>query len=440
MAATNYPFKEITPDNTIFVLVSFEGPDRYSMAGGLGVRVTELSEAMAVAGFETHLFFVGSPEEAARETIHERCHLWRIGQDTSQYYRQGVYQGQEQRMVEFERQVPPLVLTHIARPAQKAGKLLVIMGEDWHTSETMAAISDLLYWQGLRSYAVMLWNANSVFGFNQINWGRLQLATRITCVSRYMKHLLWPYGVNPLVIPNGIPQRHLKPVPQEEVRRMVELMPERTILTKVARFDPDKNWLPAVQAVSRLRAIEGHPIFFMRGGIEGYGATVLGEINNLGLRRVDLELERPTVDEFLQAVGTLQGEADVLFFRKFVPEPVVRLLYRSSAAVLANSAHEPFGLVGLEVMGAQGVAFVGSTGEGYAQHLLNAISLDTTDPNEIVGNLLYLRHNPHTVNDIRRVGRITARYYIWPRIIEKLISKLQYLLMTGGNSWPAASG
>lgn len=48
------------PGNLEIVLLSFEGPDQpYSMAGGLGVRVTELAQALAESGFRTHLIFVG---------------------------------------------------------------------------------------------------------------------------------------------------------------------------------------------------------------------------------------------------------------------------------------------------------------------------------------------------------------------------------------------
>ena len=42
----------------VFVVLSFEGPDAYARAGGLGARVTELSQTLARASFETHLFFV----------------------------------------------------------------------------------------------------------------------------------------------------------------------------------------------------------------------------------------------------------------------------------------------------------------------------------------------------------------------------------------------
>ena len=52
---------------TTFVLVSFEGPDGYSLAGGLGVRVAELSRALAAAGHQTHVLFVGDPFRPAVE-------------------------------------------------------------------------------------------------------------------------------------------------------------------------------------------------------------------------------------------------------------------------------------------------------------------------------------------------------------------------------------
>lgn len=436
MNLLHYQFTEITPDNTIFVILSFEGPDRYSLAGGLGVRVSELSDALAQAGFESHLFFVGAPHAPQREINQAGSHLWRCCQELSATYSKGVYEGENDKMKEFERTVPPLVLKQIAQPAHEQGKLLIVLAEDWHTTEAVAATSDLLYWQGLRNHALMLWNANNTFGFDQINWARLQVATRITAVSRYMKPKIWPYGVNALVLPNGIPTRHLRHIPHPPVQRLQAILSGRLLLTKFARFDPDKNWLPAVQAVARLRSLQQKPLFFMRGGIEGYGNQVLQEIDNLGLRKKDLILKRPTVDECLDAIAEIEADADVIFLRFFVPEGMQRVLYRTSHAVLANSKHEPFGLVGLEVMAAQGVAFVGATGEDYAQHLTNAISLDTNDPNEIVGNLLYLQHHPHVIEELRQSGYQTAQFYTWEQVIKKLISKLQYLLMANNTMWP----
>ena len=57
----------LSPDTLTFCLLSFEGPDRYSQAGGLGVRITHLAEMLATLGFETHLLFVGDPNLPGRE-------------------------------------------------------------------------------------------------------------------------------------------------------------------------------------------------------------------------------------------------------------------------------------------------------------------------------------------------------------------------------------
>jgi hypothetical protein len=45
---------------TQFHVLSFEGPDAYTRAGGLAIRVTGLTRALADNGFETHLWFVGN--------------------------------------------------------------------------------------------------------------------------------------------------------------------------------------------------------------------------------------------------------------------------------------------------------------------------------------------------------------------------------------------
>lgn len=425
----HYP--EIHPGNTVFTFVSFEGPDRYSLAGGLGVRVSELAEVLARQGYETHVIFVGEPSaEFCEVRQDDRLTLWRTCQEISRYTPNGVYEGEQAKLERFQQVVPTLIYDQIARRAADDDRLLVVIGEDWHTAATMSAVSDVLHWHGLRRRAILIWNANNTFGFDQINWPRLAFTCQITTVSRYMKHRMIPLGVNPLVIPNGIPARHLEPVSDELTECFRRELAGRLTLTKFARFDPNKNWYQAVQAVARLKALHLRPLLFMRGGREGYRHEVLAETERLGLRRCDLRLVNPTPDCFLEAITGLT-ECDVIFLRFFVPEDVQRMLYRGCDAVLANSGHEPFGLVGLEVMAAQGLAITGATGEDYAQHLLNAVVLDTEDPSEIVGSLLYLRSHPEVERDIRRIARLTSRFYVWETVLEKLISKLQYLVMTG---------
>jgi len=66
----------LSPDDVLFCLLSFEGPDPYSLAGGLGVRITPLAETLAERGFETHLFFVGDPDLPGRESQQDGRLTW----------------------------------------------------------------------------------------------------------------------------------------------------------------------------------------------------------------------------------------------------------------------------------------------------------------------------------------------------------------------------
>src|SRR3981081_376522 len=97
---------------------------------------------------------------------------------------------------------------------------------------------------------------------HRVNWGRLNFVTTLCTVSKYMKHKMWSLGVNPLVIPNGIPARHLTPVDPCAVKRLGEIGPQgdppSLFLFKIGRFDPDKRWMMAVEAVARLKH-SGYP-------------------------------------------------------------------------------------------------------------------------------------------------------------------------------------
>ena len=421
----------ISPQHTVFVLLCFEGPDVYSTAGGLGTRVTELSEALAMQGYTTHLIFIGDPYKPGIETrVDGKLILKRWSQWVSKYYPNGVYQGEEQKLYDYNESVPYHVYNEIVKPAMAENKMVVIMGEDWHTAEAMCRTSDLLNWFGARRQVLLLWNLNSLMSLHRINWGRLNYVTTICTVSKYMKHRMWSYGVNPLVIPNGIPTRHLTPVDPTDVERLRTIGrqgdPQRLFLFKIGRFDPDKRWMMAIEAVARLKH-SGHPVtLFVRGGIEPHGADVLRHAYEIGLNIRDVVAQRPTLSQCMDAIQNA-GAADIYNLRFFLPEEFVRTTYAAADATLANSGHEPFGLVALEVMAAQGIAVTGSTGEDYAISFENAIVTETSDPDEIVGYLLYLRRQPEEQERIRCAGRRTAEQFLWDQVIQNLVSKLEFL-------------
>ena len=421
----------ISPENTMFVMLCFEGPDVYSTAGGLGTRVTELSEALATQGYTTHLIFIGDPYKPDTEVrVDGRLILKRWSQWVSKYHLNGVYDGEEEKLYDYNESVPYHIYNEIVRPVQAEGKMVVIMGEDWHTAEAICRTSDLLHWFGVRQKVLVLWNLNSLMSLHRINWGRLSFVATLCTVSKYMKHRMWAYGINPLVIPNGIPTRHLTPVDAKDVKRLREIGqqgdPGRLFLFKIGRFDPDKRWIMAVEAVARLKH-SGHPVtLFVRGGIEPHGADVLRHAYNIGLTIRDVVAQRPSMKQCMDAIKKA-GPADLYNLRFFLPEEFVRTTYAAADATLANSGHEPFGLVALEVMAAEGIAVTGSTGEDYAISFENAIVTETDDPDEIVGYLLYLRRHAEEQERIRCAGRRTAEQFLWDQVIENLVGKLEFL-------------
>jgi hypothetical protein len=72
-----------------FHILSFEGPDPYSRAGGLATRVDGLAAILANLGFETHLWFLGDPDLPGEET-HGTLHFHRWAQWVSRYHPGGV--------------------------------------------------------------------------------------------------------------------------------------------------------------------------------------------------------------------------------------------------------------------------------------------------------------------------------------------------------------
>ena len=232
--------------------------------------------------------------------------------------------------------------------------------------------------------------------------------------------------MNPLVIPNGIPKRLLEPVDVEKVQQLRQCLSidGGTVLTKVARWDPDKRWHIAVESVARLKQRDLRTVLLARGGLESHGLEVLGRAKQLGLNVCEASTSENNLNSYFQALHD-NCHADVIDIKFHLPQDFLRIIYRASDAVLANSGHEPFGIVGLETMAAGGIAFTGSTGEDYAIPYHNAFVLETSDPREIEGYLTYLRECPDEGARIRSEARRTAAYFTWEAAAQNLISKLE---------------
>jgi hypothetical protein len=103
-----------------FHVLAFEGPDAYAQAGGIATRVTGLTQALATAGLDTHLWFVGDPELPGHETRdHLQLHRW--CQWISRYHPGGVYDGEEGKHADYATSLPPYLCQEVLLPHLRQG-------------------------------------------------------------------------------------------------------------------------------------------------------------------------------------------------------------------------------------------------------------------------------------------------------------------------------
>ena len=402
-----------------FHILSFEGPDGYAGAGGIASRITGLVQALADAGYETHLWFVGDPALPGHES-RETLHLHRWCQWISQYHPSGVYDGEEGKRIDYAASLPPFLLREVLLPYVQNGGHAIVLAEEWHTVDAVLHLDWLLREAHVRDQVTILWNANNTFSFHRIDWHRLAEAAIITTVSRYMKQLMQGWGINPLVIPNGLSTEALIRPERQAVAAFRSRLRDRMVLCKVARWDPDKRWLLAIDIVGALKQQGWRPLLVARGGVEAHGGEVLGAAARAGLRVAERVFSDSGVYGLLKAVEDLE-DIDVVSLGSPVTLPSRRVLFQASSAVLANSGHEPFGLVGLETMAVGGVACTGCSGEDYAVPGYNALVLETNDPREFTALFSELHTNPMRERALRRAGSATAKHYMWPKIIQHLL-------------------
>jgi glycosyltransferase involved in cell wall biosynthesis len=215
----------------------------------------------------------------------------------------------------------------------------------------------------------------------------------------------------------GLPPKGCCRPPRQAVAAFRARVCGRTVVAKVARWDPDKRWLLAVATLAAMKRQGWRPLLIARGGIEGYGHEVLAAAAAGGLHVVERPLPQPNIQGLLQTLDGLEG-VDLISVRSPLESASCQVLFQGADAVLANSAHEPFGLVGLEAMAAGGVACTGGSGEDYAVPGHNALVLETEDPQEFLGLFAALRAHPSKERALRRAGRLTARQYAWPQVVQ----------------------
>ena len=302
---------------------------------------------------------------------------------------------------------------------------MLVICEEWQTANVAIAIDRTARERGVRGALTLMWNANNTYGFDKIHWPTLTRAAAVTAVSKYMKFELAQWNVPALVIPNGIDPALLDGADPERTAALREAFGGHPTCVKVGRFDPDKNWLQAIDALAEVRAAGIDARLIVRGGKEPYGDVVFGRARERRLGVARLDYEGSDWREFATRLGLV--DTPVVHVRAFLDEATLYALYAAADVVLANSGKEPFGLVGLEVMAAGGIAVCGATGEEYAEPFVNAIVCDTSDGRELATYLRALFADENLAEELRDHGAQTAARYTWAHALESLERKIVYV-------------
>jgi len=434
----------ITPEHTMFVVLCFEGPDSYSMAGGLGNKITNMTSTLADLGFVVHLFFIGDPGLDGIELRKDgRLILYRWCQWISESHRGGVYNGEQWKIDDYTKSASLFAVQEVIHPAISAGKMVVVLGEEWQTVGAMCCIHDLLHMYHLRDKVIMFWNANEIYGFDQIDWDFLSHATTITVASEYMKQIMLKKGLNPVVLPNGIPEFLLEPVDEAAVSQIKEVLGAETIFAKVGRSRQDNGWRPTVNAIHNLIRVGDSAKLLAHIGTGSDRKKVAQEAKSLGMLIGNITLEMDSKKSYLPAVSendltpyfealTKASTSDIYNFVYPIPPSLLKFLYRASDVVLANSGHDPFSLVGMEAMAAEAIVLTSRNAKGIAKHMSNAIVLDKYTAEEIQFYVSYLRMHPEKREMIRASARKTAEQWTYKEVVKKLLREIEYQAQTHG--------
>lgn len=409
-----------------FHVLSFEGPDPYATVGDLGTRVEGLTETLAAQDYNTHLWFVGDPEASSHENRHGvELHRW--CQWISAHHPHGVYDGELGKCNDYAASLPPYMLEATLLPHLRAGGRATVLAEEWQTAAALLHLDWLLRKADMRSQVTLAWNANSTYGFGLVDWSRLKSAATITTVSRYMKHLMRPYGVTPTIIPNGLTaDAYLPPEPAgTQVIKHNLHSQGRLVLAKLGRFVPDKRWVESIRLMAQLKRLGWQPLMIARGGQEVLGRQIMQEAARLGLTVA--QVHAPESIAGLMQITSDLANVDILELTTPLNAACRRALFKAADVVLANSAHEPFGFTGLEAMASGALTATGNTGEDYAIHGHNALVLQTGDPEEFLQQYAPLRANQDEALALRSAGEATARRYQWLDILhQRLLPRLSW--------------
>jgi D-inositol-3-phosphate glycosyltransferase len=265
--------------------------------------------------------------------------------------------------------------------------------------------------------------ANQLEGDYRIQGERqvLQNVDRIVvATTAEMVQLQWLYQADTqkmVEIPPGVETSRFYPIPQDEAKEFIGMLPCDRMLLFVGRIEPLKGLDVLIQALVLMRreeALKGLPICLaVIGGDPGASSEAMTE-----------EMAR------IQNMRQQYGLEDMVMFLGRHGQDTLPYYYSAAEAVVVPSHYESFGMVALEAM-ACGTPVVASQVGGLAflvQDGVTGYHVPVGEPDALCDRLTALFSNPELRMKLGQQAATFARQYAWEKIAARILALYEDVL------------
>jgi D-inositol-3-phosphate glycosyltransferase len=242
----------------------------------------------------------------------------------------------------------------------------------------------------------------------------LRAADRIVAATpAELAQLQWLYGADVrkiVIIPPGVDHSRFYPIPSDEAKDFIGVLPCDRMLLFVGRIEPLKGVDTLIQALAIIRQQSGS-------GGPSVCLAVIGGDADFSKDASSPEMER------LQALQEQYGVQDQIMFLGRRSQDTLPYYYSAAEAVVVPSYYESFGMVALEAM-ACGTPVVASHVGGLAflvQDGETGFTVPFDDPQALAARLLALLNDPDLRKQMGAGAADFAREYGWEKIAQRVI-------------------
>jgi D-inositol-3-phosphate glycosyltransferase len=242
----------------------------------------------------------------------------------------------------------------------------------------------------------------------------LQMADRIVAATpAELAQLQWLYQADTrkiVVIPPGVDLSRFYPIPPDEAKEFIGVLPGEKVLLYVGRIEPLKGIDVLIEAIAMM----------CQRGVR-VCLSVIGGDPDSGPEALDTEMVR------LQALRQEYGLQDLVAFLGRRAQDTLPYYYSAAEAVVVPSHYESFGMVALEAM-ACGTPVVASQVGGLAfliQDGVTGFTVPVDDPRALADRLIEIVQDSSLRKRMSQAAASFARDYAWEKIAARLVRLYQ---------------